>query len=117
VSRDELDLGDLDDLELDDIDPPPTDAESRGKPQWADHSCGARWRNRESYGHCCACHLTFTSTAAFDAHRYGPHDGRRACLTESQMADKGLTSRPGHIYEGQPTATLWSLPTAKESRE
>lgn len=110
---DDLDalLGSIDGL---DLEPPPTDLESKGKPQWSTHGCGARWRNRESYGHCSVCHLTFTSDRAFDAHRYGPMGGPRSCRTAQELTDLGWTVQLGHIYEGSPTADLWSLPRKDE---
>ena len=37
---------------------------------WVTHSCGARWTGTRP-AHCAACHVTFSSDAAFDAHRRG----------------------------------------------
>lgn len=92
-------------------DAPPTDMESKGKPQWATCGrCHARWRNREPYGHCGSCHLTFTSDSAFDRHRTGPFDGDRRCKTTDELAAAGWGRKPGHLYEKEPTADLWSLP-------
>lgn len=52
-------------------------------------SCGAQWTGRK-IEHCPACHETFTSTAAGDAHRVGDHairtgPDRRRCLTVAEM--------------------------------
>ena len=106
----------LDDLTsgLDDLDvewqPAATDMESAGKPAWASHSCGAFWRNREAYSHCAACHLTFTSDSGFNEHRHGPFDGTRVCRTTAELAALGWTGKPGHVRNGEPTSTLWSMP-------
>ncbi len=37
---------------------------------------------------CAACRLCFTSTSAFDRHRYGPYSSRR-CLTEADLSAAG----------------------------
>lgn len=41
--------------------------------------CGARWHDNHGAGHCAGCHRTFTSGAAFDAHRYDVGNGSRGC--------------------------------------
>lgn len=46
--------------------------------------CGATWGGHKAE-HCTACHQTFTGTTAGDAHRVGPHDGDRRCLTVAEM--------------------------------
>ena len=38
--------------------------------------CGREWSGQRAE-HCPACHETFASTRAGDAHRIGPHDARR----------------------------------------
>ncbi|WP_438267951.1 FDXHR family putative zinc-binding protein [Kitasatospora purpeofusca] len=40
--------------------------------------CGREWTGQRAE-HCPACHETFASTRAGDAHRTGPH-GARSCL-------------------------------------
>lgn len=42
---------------------------------WADTKCRRIVQGRDQ--HCPACHHTFTSTAAGDLHRTGPHDNIR----------------------------------------
>jgi len=112
VNEDDLTFDDLDDLDLDALDAPPTDLESKGKPQWATCGrCHARWRNRESYAHCPTCHLTFTSNSGFDQHKSGPYDvSPRPCSTPDDLAIAGWGVKPGHLYDKEPTADLWSLP-------
>lgn len=52
-----------------------------------DASCGGcdtRWRSSTNIAHCRTCHLTFTSPAGFDAHRF---DGR--CRTIAEITSLG----------------------------
>ncbi len=108
---DDLDLSDLDDLDFDRNDGP--EMGGRGTPKWAHHGCGARWRNRKSYGHCTVCHKTFTSdeghSSAFAKHRVGSYEKGHRCLTTEQMLATGnFTVAPGDLFDGQPTADLWT---------
>lgn len=105
--------------------PCPWSEQTKGKPKWVHccdgygkasdtgtwARCGSHWRNTEALNHCPTCHGTFTSLAAFDAHRAGPHGGTRACLTVTQMADDDWTITPG--VDG--LADTWTAP-AKGSK-
>lgn len=104
----DLDFEDMTDVAIEWA-PPATDMESRGKPQWAHHGCGARWRNREAYSHCTVCHLTFTSDAAFAKHRTGTYVAGKRCIGSDQLIASGeFTVATGHLFDGQPTADLWT---------
>ncbi|BAJ30092.1 MULTISPECIES: FDXHR family putative zinc-binding protein [Kitasatospora] len=46
--------------------------------------CGRQWSGQRAE-HCPACHETFASTRAGDAHRTGPHNARR-CLPPATAA-------------------------------
>lgn len=52
---------------------------------WSDSRCGKTVHGRAE--HCPACHETFTSTQAGDAHRTGPMENRR-CLTPDEMRNR-----------------------------
>lgn len=64
--------------------------------------CGAKYSGADRRGgHCAACCTTFTSQTSFDAHRYGPYDGDRKCMTQQEMeqagfrdTDRGWTNSP-----------------------
>ena len=54
------------------------------------HVCGASYGTSDrSGGHCRSCCQSFKSKTSFDAHRYGPHDGVRMCLTPEEMLADG----------------------------
>ena len=108
-----LDLGDIDDLDFPDS--PILESESAGKPRWATHACGARWKNSERAAHCPDCHVTFTSDSGFEAHRYGPYDAGRQCRTIDELAALGFTSKPGDLYDDIATSTLWSMAAPAKS--
>ena len=109
----ELDLNDVKDLDF--VDSPILEWESAGKPRWASHACGARWKNSERAAHCADCHVTFTSDSGFEAHRYGPYDAGRQCRTLDELVALGWTSKPGEMRNESPTAILWSMPAAAKS--
>lgn len=44
---------------------------------------------------CDGCKLFFSRTSVFDAHRVGPHDERRRCLTADELVAKGYVERDG----------------------
>ena len=43
---------------------------------------------------CTACGEYFSSTYAFDRHRYGPFNGDRRCLSGDEMVAKGWSKGP-----------------------
>lgn len=103
--------------------------DTAGKPHWA-HCCdgygnaksrsngkvircGTHWRNTEAASHCSVCHLTFVSTSSFDAHRVGPYDGERRCLTVDEMGDWEIL--PGPMAEGVQLADLRRAPAKSEA--
>lgn len=54
--------------------------------------CGEPLGISNAYGHCGACHLTFSGLGAFDKHRRGAHDGGRHCVdpaTDVELTEKG----------------------------
>jgi len=55
---------------------------------WTDSRCGKQvpWGRAE---HCTVCHESFSGAVTGDAHRVGPHDDTRRCLTEAEMLAKG----------------------------
>ena len=114
---------DLDDLERDfnDLkglvytDSPLIEWESAGKPRWATHACGARWKNSERAAHCADCHVTFTSDSGFEAHRYGPYDEGRQCRILDELVALGFTSKPGDLYDDIATSTLWLMAAPAKS--
>lgn len=110
-ANDELDalIAEIEDVEVD-WHPPATDMESKGKPAWAHHSCGATWKNREATAHCPTCHLTFTSDSGFEGHRYGTYTEGRKCRSAEWLVANGWTCKPGHLRDGKPTTDLWSMP-------
>lgn len=66
--------------------------------------CGTTW-NGLSAQHCAACHQTLGGTALGDAHRVGPHDGDRRCLTTAEMKAKGwrqvASASGGLVWRGR----------------
>lgn len=44
---------------------------------------------------CEACSMFFSTTRNFDAHRVGPHDHRRRCLTPAELESKGYIQKDG----------------------
>ncbi len=44
---------------------------------------------------CSVCHQFFSTTANFDAHRQGPYDGERRCLSPAEIAAKGYIEKDG----------------------
>jgi hypothetical protein len=45
--------------------------------------------------HCRACNSHFASEEAFDAHRFGPHNGERVCLEVDQVEALAVKSNDG----------------------
>lgn len=67
--------------------------------------CGARWTGMRME-HCTVCHRTFSGTTTGDAHRTGEHGIDRRCLTDDELAKKGmrLTDERAHLWRGQPSS-------------
>lgn len=80
---------------------------------WFDNRCGKTLSDRAQ--HCDGCHETFVGTAAGDAHRVGPHDGERRCLTVAEMlAHPKRTFRQdgrGYWHLGEPDPQWTARPT------
>ena len=64
------------------------------RPEFGCARCDTRWGGYRT-AHCAACHETFASLSAFDAHRQGSHSaGTRHCVTPTSA---GLVSA-GRAY-------------------
>lgn len=63
---------------------------------------GIRMKKRLSgdRNQCPSCHLYFNSTSAFDKHRTGDFSGQRTCLTEQEMAQRGMVVRDDGFWRG-----------------
>lgn len=115
-----FDLGKLRESDAPELCPLTEDTE--GKPDWAHccdgygkarhdgtwNACGAHWRNTEAACHCTSCHVTFVSSAAFDEHHYGPHDGVLLCLTADEMSAWDIVR--GESVDGVTLADLYRQP-------
>src|SRR5450631_463265 len=72
----------------------------------ASHACGVSWVQRGSQtGHCCACHLTFASEQAFDAHRVTTPAGR-GCIDPADC--KRLDGSPALVQKHDGHGIVWS---------
>jgi hypothetical protein len=70
------------------------------------HACGAVWVQHGSQtGHCCACHLTFASEQAFDAHRVTTQAGR-GCLDPANKRLRDGSAAFIRKHDGQ--GIVWS---------
>ena len=87
---------------------------------WTDSRCGKQvpWGRAE---HCTVCHESFSGAVTGDAHRTGPHDDTRRCLTEAEMLAKGwreVTRHGAQVWTGpamsaEALARLpWNAPSA-----
>lgn len=72
------------------------------------HSGGARWASVGAHCAGAGCQRTFSSVAAFDAHRAAV-DGRRVCLDPESMRSK-RGDLILHLRKDRSGATIWSLP-------
>lgn len=72
--------------------------------------CGALYSGAQgSGGHCRdGCHRTFANQSSGDAHRTGPYDGDRRCLTVTEMTDRDwrLTPRGWTMFPPMDPETL-----------
>jgi hypothetical protein len=66
-----------------------------------DDRCGAVWSGHRTE-HCTVCHRTLSGSTTGDAHRVGPHDGDRRCLTDGEMLALGLWPQ-----DNQYGTTVW----------
>lgn len=70
-----------------------------------DIRCGAVWSGHRAE-HCTICHETFSGSTTGDAHRVGPHDGNRRCLTGDELTALGLWAEPNQygtpVWHGTP---------------
>lgn len=79
------------------------DTRTAPKPPQITCSCGAGWRSRRA-AHCAACHLTFSSDSAFDAHRRAGQ-----CLDPATATRRDGTPR-FQARSDTSAAALWGLP-------
>lgn len=65
--------------------------------------CGAEWSGLKRE-HCTVCHRTFSGTSTGDAHRTGQHGVDRRCLTDAELAKKGMrmTDARSNLWQSAP---------------
>lgn len=80
---------------------------------WTDTKCGRIVQGRDQ--HCPACHHTFTSTAAGDLHRTGPHDNRR-CTNPAWLASDAADDHGQPLLEYDPNRDAWRIPLTDARR-